>query len=754
MNTKSKSYTIWLKDIKHKDFPWIGNKAINISELYQSKYLVPNGFSISTEAFKYFLQTNNLTKKIRDIYNNTTFNNLKSLNSTRNKIQKLILDSQIPDDLLKLITKDYNKLATKNNYPVAVRSSSTMEDTLIESSAGQYSTYININNLKDFIISVKKVWASLYNSRIMYYYNSHKINPAKVGMGIIVQKMIQSEISGVMFTVNPVDNDNTIIVIESIWGLGELLVNGKVNPDHFELDNKNFRIIRKHISEQTIQLTQVGKTTKLRPVPKRLINSQKISDKFLKKIAQIGVEIHKYHKWPQDIEWAYYNNKIYILQTRPITTYTEKLEKKQVKIKKTTKKPIISGVVACPGVAIGKAVIINSSKDLNKVKYGDILVSRTTSINYVTIMPKVKAIVTEAENQTSHLAILSREFGIPCIISATKATQKISKNQIITVDAHNGNVYDGKTDLRFIKKPLPKGIKNLRDIKTKTKVMVTLSDPESALYASKKHVDGVGILKGELISLHYLAMHPREAILNKHQILYSTKLAESIEEFCRVFYPRPVVYRFSNFDNNKYRNFHNGYKHEKFINSQHKGAGRHIKLKELFLLELKAIKIVREKFSWKNLHVMLPYVRTTSELKEIKKILYEQNLRRSSNFKIHLSIDVPANIFEIDNLCKIGIDEININYDLLSAGLLGIHEYNADLKNQYNLTNNISNQVIKKIAKTAKKSNTKFSIYGDNFNISNTNIELIAKNRFSSISVSTDKIDKTRIMLFYAEKQN
>ncbi|NMC35701.1 phosphoenolpyruvate synthase [Candidatus Beckwithbacteria bacterium] len=760
MNKHTAPHVAWFDEIDHDSIPLVGGKGANLGEMTKAKIPVPPGFCVTAPAYFYFLEANNLRDEIRSILKGVNINVGRSLNAARDKIQALILKAKIPEDLEQAIVEAYKKMPQKDQTLVAVRSSATAEDLPDASFAGQQATYLNIQGTKDVVRHVQKCWASLFESRAIFYREERGYDHFKVGIAVPVQKMVQSEVSGVMFTINPVNNDKTSIVVESIFGLGEMIVQGSATPDHFEIDRRNWRIIHKEVSDQDIELIKVNGITKERKIPESRIGKQKLEDKLIVKVAQIGEQLEKHYRWPQDVEWAFEDDKIYIVQTRPITT--QDAVAKKVSIAETTvmaetkKAAILSGAAASPGVAVGTVKVLKSPDEIDKVLEGDILVAPMTTPDYVPAMKRAAAIVTDKGGQTSHAAIVSRELGVPCIVGTDKATAKLKMGQIITVDANKGNIYLGKIEIKHQKMSLPQGIKAITDIKTKTKVYVNLGEPELAFDTARKYVDGVGLLRAEFIISEYIGIHPKKLIKDGRGKFFTTKLAEGLEEFCRAFYPRPIIYRATDFKTNEYRELIGGDEYEPVEPNPmigYRGCDRYIQDGEVFDLEMAAIKMVREKFAWKNLHVMIPFVRTVAEMKEIKEMMIKNDLKRTPNFKLFMMVEIPNTVYQLDDFIDVGIDGVSIGSNDLTMLIMGVDRDNEQVAHIYDIHDKGPLMALETICKTCKRRKILCSICGQAPSLYPDITEKLVKWGATSVSVSPDMVDKTRVIVYQVEQK-
>src|SRR3989344_2355778 len=509
---KKYQFIAWFEEIDKNDIGTVGGKGANLGEMFKAKIPVPYGFVITSQSYFRFIKETGLEKKIRYQLRNLDHHNSNLLNSIAKNIQKLILHERIPEDIAREIIFAYTELAARSkaklkflqklsallkNPLVAVRSSATAEDLPGASFAGQQDTYLNVSGEANVLKKVHKSWASLFTPRAIFYREEQKFDHMKVGIASVVQIMVASESSGVMFTVDPVTNDKAKITIEAILGLGELIVQGSVTPDHYELKKDDLSILVRQIGDQNKKMIKKGIDNAEVRLSKAERSKQKISDEKIREVAALGKKLEKYYYFPQDIEWAVEKGQVFIVQTRPITTY--------IKVKKTDGAPskglaeanlklLLKGDPASPGIKTGPVKIIYKAGEIDKVMPGDVLVTVQTNPDFVPAMKKAVAIVTERGGRTSHAAIVSRELGIPAVVGTGNVTKVLKTGQVVTVDGAKGEIYEGAFagQLQVLKE---KDIKTPRkELKTATKVYVNLATPNRVEEVSKMNADGIGLL--------------------------------------------------------------------------------------------------------------------------------------------------------------------------------------------------------------------------------------------------------------------
>ncbi len=769
-----KKSIVWFQDVDKDDVGLVGGKGANLGEITKAGFPMPPGFIVTAGAYFDFLEYNNFLVQIKRILKPCNIQDPRQLNEASARIKALIKRGKIPDQLAKLIIQYYEKLGGPlRSCLVAARSSATAEDLPDASFAGQQETFLNIKGEANVVNKVRECWASLFTPRAIFYREEKKFDHFKVGIAVVVQKMIQSQTSGIMFTVDPVTNNKERIIIEAIYGLGELIVQGSVTPDHYQVDKNNFQILIKQVSEQKLQLIKQGAKTLEIKVPEHLSKKQKISDSHIVEIAKFGKRLHQHYFFPQDIEWGIEKNKVYILQTRPVTTLVKKgKKKKKAKKIKISLPLLLTGDAASPGMASGFVHILKSAAEISKLKAGEILVTRMTTPDFVPAMKRAAAIVTDEGGQTSHAAIVSRELGIPCVVGTKKATQILKTGMMITVDAKEGKVTAGgltdagkkmtPTEARKEPEKLLKisaaeiNFTDATNLKTATKLYVNLAEPDLAATIGKRDVDGVGLLRAEFMISEYIKYHPKKLISDGKKKIFVDKLAEGMERFCRAFNPRPVVYRATDFKTNEYANLIGGKQFEPEEPNPmigYRGAFRYINDQQVFKLELEAILRVREKFDLKNLLLMIPFVRTVDEYAQVKKIVNKAGLSRQGSFDLWMMVEIPSNVVLLEDFIEVGLDGISIGSNDLTMLVLGADRDNEELAKTFDERNKAVLWFLEKAIKTCNKHGVTSSICGQAPSIYPDLTAKLVKWGITSVSVSPDMIETTRQIIYEAEKR-
>lgn len=744
---------VWFKDVDKSDIALVGGKGANLGELTKIGAPVPNGFIVTAEAYSEAIASSGALDRIKGILYNLNVEDPIALDTKARACQEEIKKIKLSHDLSKNIIKHYKNLSNKKNPLVAVRSSATAEDLPEASFAGQQATFLNVSGKKELESAISGAWASLFEARAIFYREQQKFDHFKVGIAVPVQIMVQSQTSGVMFTVDPVTNEKNTVIIEAVFGLGEMIVGGRVTPDHYEVDKKTLKIKSKNIVTQLEQMIRTKKGNEVVSVAKAYRKAQKLPDEKIVGLAQIGKKIEEHYFFPQDLEWAYENGQLYLVQTRPITTLSRKpTAKTEEKLETHDRKPIVVGAPASPTIASGRVKIIRSPKELFKVQKGDVLVTEMTSPDYVPAMKRAIAIVTDRGGRTSHAAIVSRELGIACVVGTGNATKKLKDGMVVTVDGVRGVVYIGTAG----------GIKKNQQLqhlestpqtnrKTATKLYVNLAEPELAPKIASKNVDGVGLLRAEFM-LAQIGTHPKQFIEDKKGDEFIKQLSDGLSVFAKSFGNRPVIYRASDLKSNEYRNLKGGSSYEpKEANPMlgYRGAFRYIKDPDTFKLELEAIKKVRA--GYKNLHLMIPFVRSPKELGIVKSIVDESGLLKDHNFKFWMMVEIPTNVIALEDFISQGVDGVSIGSNDLTMLILGTDRDNEEVATDFNEMDPSVLWALEKVVKTCAKNNITCSICGQAPSIYPELTALLVSWGITSISVNPDAIDRTRDIIYEAE---
>jgi len=751
---KKQALILFLNQISKEDVPLVGGKNASLGEMYsklsRKGINVPFGFCLTSKAYFYYLKANGIDKKLKELFKDLNISDIKKLKQIGKEARNLILKADFPKDLEKKILKSYQKLnqfyQTKD-LEVAVRSSATAEDLPSASFAGQHETYLNVKGEKELLLAIKKCFASLFNDRAIVYREEKGFSHFKVGLSVGVQKMVRSDLasSGVMFTLDTETGFDKVVLINSIFGVGEMIVKGRVVPDTFyvfkETLKENFRpIIVKNLGRKTRKYV-FKKEGGLKEVKVPLKDQKRFSleDDEVLTLAKWAMEIEKHYGRAQDIEWAKdgKEGKLYIVQSRPETVHSLKKRSfiyREYQIK-TKKAPILTGIAVGDKIGEGRVHVIKDVSKISEFKKGEVLVTRMTDPDWVSIFPLASAIITQEGGPTCHAAIVSRELGIPCIVGVKDVLKVLKTGDYVTVDCtqgREGRIFLGKVDYKVKEYDLKK-IPKLR-----TKIMLNVGVPETSFRLSFLPNDGVGLAREEFIiaqkiKIHPLALYHFRKLKNKKlkkkiealtfgykdkRKFYIDKLAEGIAQIAAAFYPKKVIVRFSDFKTNEYRNLIGG---ELFEEKEEnpmigwRGAARYYdeKFRPAFEMEIEAIKKVRDVFGLKNVAVMVPFCRTPEEGRKVLKILEEKGLKQGKDgLEVYVMCEIPSNVILVEKFLDI-FDGMSIGSNDLTQLTLGIDRDNAKIAHIGNEKNEAVKEEIKKVIEVCRRRKKYLGICGD-----------------------------------------
>jgi len=727
----------WLTELGKDDIPIAGGKGANLGEMFNAGMPVPPAFVITAQSYDYFLKENNLYDKIKNIIKQIDVNNTQELEEKAKEIRGMVAEAEMPSELQDAIVEAYNtlnidaevmKTAAKDALGimkvaaepcfVAVRSSATTEDLGSSSFAGQQETFLNVKGNGELISSVKKCLASLFTARAIFYRAKRGFEHEKYLIAVVVQRMINSDKSGVIFTINPLD-DKEEIIVEAVFGLGEGIVSGTIMPDHYVVNKKSIAVIEKSIGIKELMFTRdsSGKTftQPLLPLQRR---EQVLTESEIKQLSNCSLEIESHYNHPQDIEFAIEAGRIYIVQTRPITTMGKKEEKREINAVS-----ILNGLPASPGIASGVVRIVYTMNDLNKIQQGDILVTKMTNPDMVVSMQKASAIVTDEGGATAHAAIVSREIGIPCVVGTKKATSLLKDGMIVTVNGFDGRVYEGKLNSENV------SVEILPVVKTRTKIKVLVELPDFAERAAKTEADGIGLVRLEGI-IASAKKHPLQYLKENKIEEYEELIFNGLSRIAKFFQGKSMWIRTSDIRSDEFQDLEGSPSVEKNPMLGVHGIRASLKYPELFKAELRAIKKISEQGA--IIGIMFPQIISIDEVIRAKAIVNELNM----NVEFGVMIETPAAVEIIDELCK-EINFISFGTNDLTQYTLAIDRGNESLQDMYDEMHPAVLLQISKVINSCKKHGVKSSICGQ----AGSKPEMarfLVKSGIDSISVNAD----------------
>ncbi|QDF27834.1 phosphoenolpyruvate synthase [Halarcobacter anaerophilus] len=799
-------YIKFFDQLKLTDINTVGGKNASLGQMLSDMQVlglkVPFGFATTAEAYWLLINQNNLKDKISEKLSGLDISDIDNLQERGKQVRELILNATFPKELEEEIKQAYKILSEKyssSNIDVAVRSSGTAEDLPDASFAGQQETFLNVKTQEELIESVKRCFASLFTNRAISYRQSRGFDHMKVALSVGVQKMVRSDqgISGIMFTIDTESANDKLILINSIYGIGENIVSGRVTPDEFlvfkPMQKKGYKtILRRKIGNKTLKMVYDEKArTKNIECSKEEINSFSLSEEDVIKLAGYGLKIEEYYSKladeyrPMDIEWAKdgIDGEIYIVQARPETVVSKELKKQKENlfikyrlISTVSKNDIlVSGTAVGEKIGKGAAHFISDLKYADEFKKGEVLVASTTDPDWEPLMKKASAVVTDKGGRTCHAAIVAREIGVPTVVGAQNATQILKDGTDITVDctsSDEGKVYKGLLEFEEQKIELEK----LED--TKTKIFVNVGNPNKAFETALLPSRGVGLARMEFIINNYIKAHPMalvemskgNRVEDEEEIVkflkgyddskkfFIDKLCEGIGTIAAAFYPRPVIVRTSDFKSNEYKNMPGGAPFEKDEENPmigFRGASRYYSkdYKEAFIWECEALKKVREEMGLENVKVMLPFVRTPDEGRKVIEIMKEAGLEQGKNsLEIYAMCEIPSNVIYADEFLKV-FDGYSIGSNDLTQLMLGVDRNSELISHIFDERNEAVKRMFKMAIDACKQRGKYIGICGQAPSDYPEITKFLVENEIESISLNPDSLLKMQEIVSKLEKE-
>jgi pyruvate,water dikinase len=794
-NPQAKPYIKFFTEVDMHDVALVGGKNASLGEMIQNLgkrgVRVPGGFAVTSHAYWRLLDANGLRPKIEETLRGLDPRNVDDLAYRGNLVRQMILAAEMPADLKEAIAVAYKKMAAQygGKAPdVAVRSSATAEDLPGASFAGQQETYLNIRGEYALVEAVKRCCSSLYTNRAIVYRIEKGFDHMKVALSVAVQKMIRSDLacSGVMFTIDTESGFDKVVLINGAYGLGESVVQGKVTPDQYYvfkplLGGKFRPIIGRYLgSKETKMVYSLEGADTIRTVPVAKEEKMKycLTDDEVLQLAKWGVIIEEYYsklagvKRPMDIEWAKdgQTGELFIVQARPETVQSEKDRNFfEEYVLKEKSKELARGLSVGSKIAVGKARVIRDIRDMAQFQDGEVLVTEMTDPDWVPIMKRAAAIVTNSGGRTCHAAIVSRELGTPAVVGCKNATAAIANGQMVTVSCamgEEGVVYEGALKFELHRQEL----KGWRE--TKTKIMMNIGEPDLAFEHSFIPNSGVGLARIEFVFMNFIKCHPL-ALINfdqlkdedvKQQIAdltyafpnkedyFVTRLAEGVGRIAASFWPNEVIVRASDFKTNEYAGLLGGKDYEPTESNPMigwRGASRYYdpKYKAAFLLECKAYKKVREEMGLTNLTMMIPFCRTIEEGKKVQAVMAEAGLKRGVNgLKLYVMCEIPSNVILADEFAKI-FDGFSIGSNDLTQLTLGVDRDSGLVAHIYDERNLAVKTLIRQVIRAAKKNKVKIGICGQAPSDFPDFATFLVEEGIDSISLNPDTVLKTSVAI-------
>ncbi|WP_458207111.1 phosphoenolpyruvate synthase [Haladaptatus sp. NG-SE-30] len=685
---------LWLEEISADDLELVGGKGASLGELTGADLPVPPGFVVTAQSYRRFIEETGIADELFEAVDVDTEDSA-ALAEAESRAEELILGTEIPEDIKDGILEAYDGLDDGKAF-VAVRSSATAEDLPDASFAGQQETFLNITR-DDLVERVKECWASLFTQRAIYYRQEKGFDHEKVDIAVVVQRMVDAEKSGVMFTSHPSTGEKKII-IEAAWGLGEAVVSGSVSPDNYVVDRSSGATEDITIADKKVMHTkdtETGETVE-QAVPEDRRNARVLSEDDIARLVELGEEVEDHYETPQDVEWAILDGEVYMLQSRPITTIKESSDIAAETTEgvadgsgavetasKGSRDILVSGLGASPGIASGAVRIVSKLDQLDKVGEGDIIVTEMTTPDMVPAMKRAAGIITDEGGMTSHAAIVSRELGVPAVVGCSNATDSLEDDQIITLDGDKGTVREGKTEREQEREPIEEA-RPKTPVKpmTATEVKVNVSIPEAAERAAATGADGVGLLRMEHMILS--TNKTPEKYIEDHGVdAYVEEIVEGIRGVAEEFYPRPVRVRTLDAPTDEFRQLQGGENEPNEHNPMlgWRGIRRSLDKQDVFQYELDAFKELYG-MGYDNVEIMFPLVNDAEDVFRARRLMTETGIdpdKRSWG----VMIETPASALQIEEMADAGIKFASFGTNDLTQYTLAVDRNNEHVAGRF-----------------------------------------------------------------------
>lgn len=785
-NSLTPCNVLWYNQLGMNDVDRVGGKNASLGEmitnLAELGVSVPNGFATTAQAFNDFLEQSGINQRIYELLDSVDVDDVNQLAQAGNQIRQWVIDTPFTPQFEKDIRDAYLTLSEgESEASFAVRSSATAEDMPDASFAGQQETFLNVQGINAILVAIKHVFASLFNDRAISYRVHQGYDHRGVALSAGVQRMVRSDLasSGVMFTIDTESGFDQVVFITSAYGLGEMVVQGAVNPDEFYVHKPTLAkglpsIVRRNLGSKKIQMVYAdsvehGKQVRIEDTPESLRNRFSLTDHEVQELAKQAVLIERHYGRPMDIEWAKdgHNGRLYIVQARPETVRSNQQVMERYQLNE-------SGSVIIEGRAIGHRIgtgavkVIHNLSEMDRIEAGDVLVTDMTDPDWEPIMKKASAIVTNRGGRTCHAAIIARELGIPAVVGCGDATECIAEGRVVTVSCAEGDtgfVYNGKLDFSI----QSSAIDNMPELGLK--IMMNVGNPDRAFDFAGLPNDGVGLARLEFIINRMIGVHPRalleyddqtealKAEINEMMAgyespveYYISKLTEGIATLAAAFWPKRVIVRLSDFKSNEYANLVGGDRYEPDEENPmlgFRGAGRYVSddFRRCFSLECEAVKRVRNDMGLENVEVMIPFVRTVRQAEEVIDELAANGLKRGENgLKVIMMCEIPSNALLADKFLE-HFDGFSIGSNDMTQLTLGLDRDSGVVSALFDERNDAVKALLSMAIQAAKRNGKYVGICGQGPSDHEDFAQWLMEEGIDSLSLNPDTVIKTWVKL-------
>jgi pyruvate,water dikinase len=743
----------WLSELRQVDVDEAGGKGANLGEIMAAGLPVPDGFVITAPAYLAAMEQAGVRQQLAASARDLAGADDTAAANRAAELQGAVREAGMPPALAEQVLDAYRQLG--DEVFVAVRSSAVGEDSAATSFAGMNQSFTDVRGGDELIARIVDCWASLFGARACAYRASQGID-AEPAIAVVVQEMIDAGRAGVMFTADPTTGDRARIVIEAAFGLGEALVGGEIEPDTYVVSHDQPRVLTTHVGAQQYAVVRHADGQEVHVDLHRDTSSPPVlTDTEILQIATLGRRVEEHYGVPQDVEWAISEGGIWLVQTRPITTMGRP-NGQSLTSAPPSGRPLVRGLGAAPGVASGPVRVLRSPIDGDQFVDGEILVAPSTSPDWLSVMRRAAAVVTEAGGVTCHAAIVSRELGVPCVVGARGATEVLSTGAVVTVDADAGTVVAGAAATKPVRvrgRVPPPPTSEVEPLGTR--VYVNLALPDQAEDVARLAVDGVGLLRAELLLTEALqGRHPQHVIETEGGEAFVSRLTDALMPIAEAFAPRPVVYRTADFRSNEFRNLEGGDAHEPVESNPmigYRGCFRYVSDPAMFRLELDALARVRD--ATPNLHLMIPFVRTRWELERCLELVEASPLGRQRGLHRWVMAEVPSIVYRIPEYVALGIDGVSIGSNDLTQLVLGVDRDSPACAALFDEGDDAVLDAIRQIIERAHASGVTASLCGQAPSNKPEFAERLVSYGIDSISVDPSAVDRVRSVIASAERK-